>query len=281
MSRNGCMIYVDVCRSSANRYVWEDQSLAVSTRFSHLHLHSSLTSTLCSEWVIFSLFFPLFLSLAHLDRLPPPSPVTKVSMYHLWVPNEAQGFPIASLSGYTGISSLEPRMHHMCRTCCVCVCVCVWVRMFLCARFYIALFVSVSPSTFLVKLGYINTCSTVSCFGFTVKRINCVYVCAQSFSRVWPFVTPWTKALQAPLCMAFPRQEYWSGLSRPSPEDLPDPGIEPAAPALAGKFFTVAPSVYMYPLSLGSFSYLPIPPLRSLQMLHFKLLQQKRTLPQE
>ena len=32
--------------------------------------------------------------------------------------------------------------------------------------------------------------------------------------------------------MGFPRQEYWSGLPFPSPEDLPEPGIEPVAPAL-------------------------------------------------
>ena len=32
--------------------------------------------------------------------------------------------------------------------------------------------------------------------------------------------------------MGFSRQEYWSGLSFPSPEDLPDPGIEPVSPAL-------------------------------------------------
>ena len=32
--------------------------------------------------------------------------------------------------------------------------------------------------------------------------------------------------------MGFPRQEYWSGLSFPSPGDLPDPGIEPGSPAL-------------------------------------------------
>ena len=32
--------------------------------------------------------------------------------------------------------------------------------------------------------------------------------------------------------MGFSRQEYWSGLSRPSPEDFPDPGIKPASPAL-------------------------------------------------
>ena len=33
--------------------------------------------------------------------------------------------------------------------------------------------------------------------------------------------------------MGFPRQECWSGLSFPSPGDLPDPGIEPGSPALA------------------------------------------------
>ena len=44
--------------------------------------------------------------------------------------------------------------------------------------------------------------------------------------------TPCTVAHQAPLSMEFPRQEYWSGLSCPSPGDLPDPGIEPKSPAL-------------------------------------------------
>ena len=34
------------------------------------------------------------------------------------------------------------------------------------------------------------------------------------------------------------RQEYWSGLPCPSPGDLPDPGMEPTSPALAGGFFT-------------------------------------------
>ena len=29
----------------------------------------------------------------------------------------------------------------------------------------------------------------------------------------------------------FPRQEYWSGLPFPSPQDLPDPGIERTSPA--------------------------------------------------
>ena len=50
-------------------------------------------------------------------------------------------------------------------------------------------------------------------------------------------MTPWTVALQDPLSMGFPRQEYWSGLPFPSLEDLPDSGIEPESPALAGVFF--------------------------------------------
>ena len=41
-----------------------------------------------------------------------------------------------------------------------------------------------------------------------------------------------TVARQAPLSMGFSRQEYWSGLPFPYPEDLPDPGIEPVSPAL-------------------------------------------------
>ena len=55
------------------------------------------------------------------------------------------------------------------------------------------------------------------------------------------FAIPWTVASQAPLSMGFPRQEYWNGLPFPSPGDLPDPGIEPVSPALAGGFFTTKP----------------------------------------
>ena len=55
------------------------------------------------------------------------------------------------------------------------------------------------------------------------------------------FVTAWTIAHQAPLSMGFPREEYWSGLPFPPPRDLPDPGIYPASPALAGRFFTTEP----------------------------------------
>jgi len=39
--------------------------------------------------------------------------------------------------------------------------------------------------------------------------------------------------------MGFPRQEYWSGLPFPPPVNLPDLGIKPASPALAGGFFSI------------------------------------------
>ena len=45
-------------------------------------------------------------------------------------------------------------------------------------------------------------------------------------------------ACHAPLSMGFPMQEYCSGLLFPSPGNLPNPGIKPATPALAGEFFT-------------------------------------------
>ena len=53
----------------------------------------------------------------------------------------------------------------------------------------------------------------------------------------------WTIACQDSLSTGFSRQEYWSGLSFPSPVDLPNPGIKTVSlmsPALAGKFFTTS-----------------------------------------
>ena len=54
------------------------------------------------------------------------------------------------------------------------------------------------------------------------SRFSCVRLCA----------TLWTAAHQAPPSIGFSRQEYWSGLPFPSPEDLPDPGIEQGLPWL-------------------------------------------------
>ena len=41
--------------------------------------------------------------------------------------------------------------------------------------------------------------------------------------------------------MGFSRQEYWSGLPFPSPEDLPVLGIEPRSPALQAEALTSEP----------------------------------------
>ena len=53
-----------------------------------------------------------------------------------------------------------------------------------------------------------------------------------SLSCVRLLVIPWTAAHQVPLSMEFSRQEHWSVLPIPSPEDLPNPGIDPRFPTL-------------------------------------------------
>ena len=64
------------------------------------------------------------------------------------------------------------------------------------------------------------------------SRLLCCFLVAQSRPTL---VATWTVARQAPLCMGFSRQEYWSGLPFPFSGSLPDPGIEPASPALTGR----------------------------------------------
>ena len=67
------------------------------------------------------------------------------------------------------------------------------------------------------------------------------HVHAQLLSHAWLFRTLWMVACQAPLFMEFSRQEYWSRLPFPPPGDLPNSGIKPVSPALAGGFFTTEP----------------------------------------
>ena len=68
-------------------------------------------------------------------------------------------------------------------------------------------------------------------FGIVVQSLSCVQL----------FLTSWTIALQAPLSMGFSRQKSWSRLPFSPLWDLPDPGIEPAPPSLAGRFLTPEP----------------------------------------
>ena len=62
----------------------------------------------------------------------------------------------------------------------------------------------------------------------------------QSCLTLWD---PMDYSPTAPLSMGFFRQEYWSGLPCPPPEDLPNPGIEesPVSPLLASGVFTTEP----------------------------------------
>ena len=57
--------------------------------------------------------------------------------------------------------------------------------------------------------------------------------CRVSCSAMSDSGTPWTVAL---LCLFF-RQEYWSGLTIPSPGDFPNLRIEPGSPALQADVF--------------------------------------------
>ena len=81
-----------------------------------------------------------------------------------------------------------------------------------------------------------------SCSELGLLLFNCQVV-SDSLRLKWMVTT------QATLFKEFSRQEYWSGLPFPSPGYLPDPGIEPTSPALAGGFFTFEPPEK--PLELG------------------------------
>ena len=70
----------------------------------------------------------------------------------------------------------------------------------------------------------------------TVHRVTKSWTWPKWLStHIWECVCTCTRVL---------REEYWSGLSFPSPGDLPNPGIKPTSlvsPALAGGFFTNVP----------------------------------------
>ena len=54
------------------------------------------------------------------------------------------------------------------------------------------------------------------------------------------FLNPMDLGLPCSSVHGIPRQEYWSGLPCPPPGDLPDPGIEPASPALQADFLLLS-----------------------------------------
>ena len=78
--------------------------------------------------------------------------------------------------------------------------------------------------------------------GFIKKVFGMLRAVLSCFGHVQLLEIPWTIAHQAPLSMGLSQQEYWSGLTFPSPGDLPNPGIKPASPALQADSFTAEPS---------------------------------------
>ena len=77
------------------------------------------------------------------------------------------------------------------------------------------------------------------------------------------------------LPMGFSRQEYWSGLTFPSPRDLLGPGIElesPASPALAGGPFMGNHTVFVLVIGLFHLALCPLCLFTLLQMAGFPSL---------
>ena len=60
----------------------------------------------------------------------------------------------------------------------------------------------------------------------------CVCMCVLSRSVVFNSATPWTAARQAPLSMGVLQTRILEWVACPPPGNLPNPGIEPASPAL-------------------------------------------------
>ena len=84
----------------------------------------------------------------------------------------------------------------------------------------------------------------VTCFLVSAQAAMTLACVLSRFSYVWLFVTPWTIAHQAPLSLGFSRQEYWSGLPGPPPEDFPTQGSNPhyiTSPALQADSLSLAP----------------------------------------
>jgi len=65
-----------------------------------------------------------------------------------------------------------------------------------------------------------------------IDRLIDPYICVVLCLVVSNSVTPGTIAHRLLCPWGFSRQEYWSGLPCPPPDDLPNPGIEPGSPAL-------------------------------------------------
>ena len=87
---------------------------------------------------------------------------------------------------------------------------------------------------------------------------------------VWLFEIPLTVARQAPLTMRLSRQEYWSGLPFPLPDDLPKPEIKLTSSTLVGRFFT-AKTPGKHTLSKGYFRFHSPPHQKCFKLLNYRI----------
>ena len=71
------------------------------------------------------------------------------------------------------------------------------------------------------------------------KTLSCMH--GWGLSHVQLFVIPCTVVHHGPLSVSFSRKESWSRLLFPTPEDLPDQGIQSVSPALSEGFFITEP----------------------------------------
>ena len=94
-----------------------------------------------------------------------------------------------------------------------------------------------SQSYLVPSVFFISPFSFSSTFNLIEKRatqMDVIRLCCCLVIKSCPtdsLATPWMVARQTLLSMGFPRQEYWSGLTFPSPGDLPHLGIKPMSPA--------------------------------------------------
>ena len=107
--------------------------------------------------------------------------------------------------------------------------VCVFSILSLTLHIY---FLSIIKLTLFLLFSVTNGCI---CFEsprifFPFNKLSCL--CASSLSHILTLYD--TMDYNPPLSMGFSRQENWSGLLFFAPGDLPNPGIKPVSPALAG-----------------------------------------------
>ena len=79
-----------------------------------------------------------------------------------------------------------------------------------------------SPPLLVFLVGSYRQCCWQRAVPRVTLRLHTDVACV--FCHVWVYGTPWTAAHQVPVSMGFPRQEYWSRLPFPPPEDLPELG---------------------------------------------------------